>query len=58
MIKSCLMAITVKFYKNNLQEGIFLCNIPSVSYGGIAQLEERCNGIAKVKGSNPLTSTK
>lgn len=26
-------------------------------FGGIAQLVERCNGIAKVTGSTPVTST-
>ena len=30
----------------------------SVTYGGIAQLGERLNGIQEVSGSNPLISTK
>lgn len=29
----------------------------AVSYGGVAQLVARLNGIQKVRGSNPLVST-
>ena len=32
-------------------------NGPNDDLGGIAQLGERCNGIAEVSGSIPLTST-
>ena len=32
--------------------------IPTVVTGGVAQLVERLNGIQKVRGSIPLTSTK
>ena len=32
-------------------------NLPRFVFGGIAQLVERLNGIEKVRGSTPLTST-
>jgi hypothetical protein len=32
-------------------------SVSSISGGGIAQLVERLNGIQKVRGSTPLTST-
>ena len=50
------------FYNRHRQEGTRRCSYrkssEKTSYGGIAQLGERLNGIQEVSGSIPLISTK
>ncbi len=42
-------------YKN-IDYNLYIC-YNGVRFGGVAQLVERLNGIQKVRGSTPLTST-